>query len=368
MKIDSIDVYLIKNELFFPWTTAYGSDDYATSVLVKMRSGDKVGWSESSCFARPEYSGEYGEGMVNVISKFLVPMVVGKTFDAAEEINAAMDSIKDNQFAKAAIEIAWWTLQVKVTGVPFYKLIGGSNHEITVGQALGIQPNFDVLIEKVGKRIDEGSPRVKLKMCHGWDYDMLEAVRSAYPNHPLHVDCNSSYSLDEIDLFKRIDKFHLEMIEQPFNYRDFVDHAKLAATIETPICLDESITSVHAAKQAIALKSCKYINIKPGRVGGIYNSIKINQLCMEAGVGCWIGGMLENDVGRGILVELCSMPNIVYPSDVNPGYEKIKYNFTKQRVEYTTPYHFYPKERPEDLIEPDERLLEKIIVDRRHFE
>ncbi len=296
-----------------------------------------------------------------------MPKVIHKEFDDAESFNQSLSATKGNPFAKAALEVAWWTLQAKVLHTPLYKLIGGSYKEIIVGQAIGIQPDLDMLIEKIGTRIDEGSPRVKLKMCHGWDYEMLEAVRSTFPTHTFHVDCNSSYSIDEIDLFKKLDRFGLAMIEQPFYHQDIVDHAKLAAAIETPVCLDECITSPLATRQAIELKACKYINIKPGRVGGILNSIKINTLCAEAGVGCWIGGMLENDVGRGILRDLCSLPNIVYPSDVNPAYEKIKYTFVDSPLTYTEPYKFYPAKAVEDMIEPNEELLENIIVCSKHF-
>lgn len=368
MRIDAIDVYLIKNDLYFPWVTAYGSDAFNTTILVKMTSGDYCGWSESSPFAAPTFSPEFAGGALQVIENFLIPKVLHKEFDDAESINAAMKDAKGNPFAKAAIEIAWWTLQAKMTNTPLYKLLGGTYKEIIVGQAVGIQPNLDMLIEKVGQRIDEGSPRVKLKMCHGWDYEMLEAVRSTFPNHPMHVDCNSSYSIDEIDFFKKLDKFNLVMIEQPFNHVDLWDHAKLASVIDTPICLDESITSPLAARQAIEMNACKYINIKPGRVGGLLNCVKINEICAEAGVGCWIGGMLENDVGRGILRDLCSMGNMVYPSDVNPAFEKLKYTFVDNPLTYEKPYTFHPAATPNDLIEPNEELLKKIVLSHNHFE
>lgn len=367
MKIDAIDVYLIKNELYFPWVAAHGSEAYNVSLLVRITSGGVSGWSESSPFETPTFSPEHARGAFYVIENFLIPQVLNKEFEDAESFNKALNVIKGNPFAKAALEIAWWTLQAKLTKTPFYKLIGGSYKEITVGQALGVQPNLDMLIQKVGTLIDEGSPRVKLKMIHGWDYDMLAAVRSTFPTHTFHVDCNSSYTIEEIDLFKKIDRFELAMIEQPFYHQDIVDHAKLAKTIETPICLDESITSPIAARQAIELGACKLINIKPGRVGGILNSIEINKLCAEAGIGCWIGGMLENDVGRGILKELCSLPNMAYPSDVNPAFEKIKYTFVDNPLTYIEPYKFYPAETENDLIEPNEELLKEIVIESKHF-
>ena len=40
------------------------------------------------------------------------------------------------------------------------------------------------------------------------------------------------------------------------------DHARLQAQLTTPICLDESIHSVHDARKALDLGSCRIINIK----------------------------------------------------------------------------------------------------------
>ena len=51
------------------------------------------------------------------------------------------------------------------------------------------------------------------------------------------------------------------------------------------------------AKQAIALKSCKWINIKPGRVGGVTVAKQIHDYAQARGVPCWIGGMLASSVG-----------------------------------------------------------------------
>lgn len=368
MRIDAIDVYLVRNDLYFPWTTAYGSDSFNDSILVKMTSGSYVGWSESSPFPTPTFSPEYAEGAIEVIRRFLIPCVLHKEFDDAESFNNAMSACKGNPFAKAALEIAWWTLQAKITGTPLYQLLGGSYKEITVGQAVGIQPSLDMLVEKVGKRIEEGSPRVKLKMCHGWDTNMLDAVRSTFPNHPLHVDCNSSYSIEEVDFFKKLDKYHLEMIEQPFYHQDLADSARLQGMIETPLCLDESITSPLAARQAIEMKACGYINIKPARVGGLWNCVQIDRMCKDAGVGTWIGGMLENDVGRGILRDLCSLGSVAYPSDVNPGTEKLVKVFVNRPLKYEKPYTFHPAATPDELIEPDETLLKDVTIAHHHFE
>ena len=109
------------------------------------------------------------------------------------------------------------------------------------------------------------------------------------------------------------------MIEQPLAWDDLLRHAELQKRLKTPICLDESITSVDRAEDMIALGRGRIINIKPGRVGGFLQSIAIHDLCAAHGIPVWCGGMLESGVGRAHNVALASLPNFTLPGDVSPS-------------------------------------------------
>ena len=134
---------------------------------------------------------------------------------------------------------------------------------------------------------------------------MLRAVRDRFPQLTLHIDCNSGYRLSDLDMFRAIDELGLAMIEQPLAHDDVVDHAELQREIRTPVCLDESVSSVRHAQLAIQLGSCRMMNIKPGRVGGLTNAVEIHHRCRAAGIPCWVGGMLESAVGAAHCVALC---------------------------------------------------------------
>lgn len=137
MRIDALDVYYVAHPLVEPWTTAYGSDPVIYSVMVKLTSGGETSWSESCPFLAPTYSPECAYGAYYVASEFLAPLVLGKSFESAEEINQAMACVKGNPFAHAAIEIAWWTMQSKLTKTPLHTLLGGSDDEIDTARILG---------------------------------------------------------------------------------------------------------------------------------------------------------------------------------------------------------------------------------------
>ena len=145
------------------------------------------------------------------------------------------------------------------------------------------------------------------------------------------LDGNSAYSLEKhLDILKALDRFNLMMIEQPLAEDDIVDHATLQKELTTPICLDESIKSAEDARKAIQIGACKIINIKPGRVGGIIESITIHDIAQKHSVGVWCGGLLESGIGRACNIALASKANYIYPADMSP-------------------YHLFYQE---DLIEP----------------
>lgn len=368
MRIDALDVYYVAHPLVEPWTTAYGSDPVIYSVMVKLTSGGETSWSESCPFLAPTYSPECAYGAYYVASEFLAPLVLGQSFDSAEEINQAMACVKGNPFAHAAIEIAWWTMQSKLTKTPLHTLLGGSDDEIDTGADFGRQPSLDRLMERIDGAIREGYKRIKLKAMPGWDLEMLQAVRSTFPKFTFHIDCNAGYTLDDLPMFEKIDKLGLAMIEQPLFHADVVDHAKLQSRLETPICLDESISSVYMAEKAIELGACKVINIKPGRCGGLYNAKRINQLAQQAGIGCWIGGMLESAVGAGICVELAAMSNMVYPSDLFPSSRFYTEEISKNELVFSSPAKMRPSMAYGNAYVPEEAKLKQRTVAHKHCE
>ncbi len=142
-------------------------------------------------------------------------------------------------------------------------------------------------------------------------------VRDRHPDLPLQVDANSAYRLEDVEVLKRLDDFNLLLVEQPLAHDDIVDHARLQAELRTPVCLDESIHSVDDARKAIDLGSCRVINIKVSRVGGLLAARKVHDLCVARGVPVWCGGMHEFGIGRASNVAIASLPGFTLPGDVS---------------------------------------------------
>ena len=319
MRVDRIELYHVAMPLISPWRTAYGEDATIHSVLCRMVSGSVHGWGESTPFAAPCYSPEWAGGLYEVARQWLAPQLVGQDVPSGEDLQNRLAMFKGNPFAKAALDTAWWSLHSRVENKPLHKLFGAKRDIVAVGADFGVEDSLDILLKNIGEAVDRKFPRVKLKFRPGWDLPMLRAVRNEFPDHTFHIDCNSGYGLDDLELFRQVDEFDLAMIEQPLAFDDLVDHAMLQSKIRTPVCLDESINSPNRVTTAIALRSCRFINIKPGRVGGITNALAIHDQCQAADIPCWIGGMLESAVGASFCVALAMLENFTYPGDLFPS-------------------------------------------------
>jgi len=319
MKIDCIELYHVAMPLIYPWRTAYGEDVAVESVLCRMSSGSASGWGESSPLAAPCYSPEWAGGVFATVRDWLAPAVIGREVGSGDELQQMLAVYKGNSFAKSVLDTAWWGLKQQITEQPLHTIWGASRNEVPVGADFGIMDSTDDLLESVGQAVDAGFARIKLKFRPGWDVDMVRAVRRQHPAHPIHIDCNSGYTLDDLPMFQTLDEFDLAMIEQPLAHDDLLDHATLQRQITTPICLDESITSPRRAAQAIAHASGKWLNVKPGRVGGLTNAVKIHDLARDAGVPCWVGGMLESSTGASHCAALAMLDNFSYPADIFPS-------------------------------------------------
>lgn len=319
MHIDRIDLFHVAMPLKYPWRTAYGEDAAVEAVLCRMTSGSCVGWGEASPFAAPCYSPEWAGGIFAVAKQWLAPRLVGQDIASGDDLQQRLAIFKGNPFAKAAFDTAWWSLEANRTGTPLHRLLGGQRDVVPVGADFGVMDSIDDLLSAVGTAVEQRFRRIKLKFRPGWDLPMLSAVRKSFPDMPTHIDCNSGYSLDDLDLFRQIDELGLTMIEQPLRHDDLADHATLQRQIGTPVCLDESLVGVPHARQAIQLGSCRYANIKPGRVGGLTVAVKMHDLFRAAGIPCWVGGMLESATGAAHCLALATLDNFTYPADLFPS-------------------------------------------------
>lgn len=316
MRIERLELRLLKLPLVRFFETSFGRIHDRSFVLVVLEQDGIAGYGECVADANPFYSAETTRTAWHIIHDFIAPMVVGRTFDHPREIYGALQAIRGHNMAKAAVEMAAWDLFARQQNVPLRHALGGTRSAIESGVSIGIQDSLEELAERVAVERDAGYRRVKIKIKPGWDIRAVDHLRATFGAFPLMVDANAAYTLEDAAHLAELDRFDLMMIEQPLEYDDIRDHARLQTRIGTPVCLDESIHSIRVAEEAIEAGACRIINIKPGRVGGHGQSVLLHDLAARHGIPVWHGGMLESGIGRAHNIHLSTLPNFSLPGDV----------------------------------------------------
>ncbi|MDX2968112.1 o-succinylbenzoate synthase [Kribbella solani] len=317
-KLIGVELVRVTMPLKQPFRTSFGSETARDILLLRWVRSDGEGWGECVAGRDPLYSSEYTDGAVNVIRRFLLPRLFADGDIRAESVAGVLEPISGHRMAKAAVEMAVLDAQLRSEERPFAEYLGSSRSRIPAGVSIGIQPSIGQLLDTVGGFLDEGYPRIKLKIEPGWDLEPVARVRERFgADVLLQVDANAAYRLSDARHLSGLDEFGLLLIEQPLANDDLRQHAELARLISTPICLDESIISAAAAADAIAMRAAQVINIKPGRVGGYLEARRIHDLAAAHGIAVWCGGMLETGLGRNANIALASLPGFTLPGDTS---------------------------------------------------
>ena len=251
-----------------------------------------------------------------VLREFIIPIIFKRQPKDPEELASCLASVKGHNIAKASIETAMWDLWARGREIPLYQFLGGTKIEIPVSATLGIENTLEELLQKIEMALSQGYKRITIKIKSGWDYDILEEVRKHYPNIPLAVDGYSSYSLDNVEELKKLDEFGLTMIEDPLETMAFVEYGELQKQIITPICLDESINSIHSAKAALSMGSCKIIKVKLHNLGGLGEARKLHNICLEKNILSFVGNMMETGIGCAHNIALGTLSNFTMASNI----------------------------------------------------
>lgn len=318
IKIDRITLRQIRMPLVHFFETSFGRTYERHIVLVEVSSEGLSGWGEVTAGENPFYNEEWTESSWMIVRDYVAPRVLNYELSGPEETASRSSHVRGHLMARGGLETAVWDLAARRSGVSLTRQIGGgARTEIGCGVSIGIQDSVAQLIKKIETEVNAGYQRIKMKIKPGWDVDVIREVRAAFPNIRLMADANSAYTLADIDRLKKLDEFHLMMIEQPLAHDEIIDHVVLQAQLNTPICLDECIRSAHQAEQAIRMKACGIINIKLGRVGGFAAAKQVHDVAQAHGIPVWCGGMLESGVGRAHNIALSTLPNFVLPGDVS---------------------------------------------------
>lgn len=335
-RVEAIELHRLEVPLVRPFETSFGRETVREVLMVHVRTDAGDGWGECVAGRDPFYSAEYVGGAASVIERYLGPALLERLADGppqtesrdllprgastplANAVAPALAFVAGHRMAKAALEAAVLDAELRAQGRSMGEAFGAEREWVDCGVSVGIAPTLEELLDEVTGYLEEGYRRIKLKIRPGWDLVPVGAVRELMGRAGmLQVDANTAYTAADIPLLARLDDFDLLLIEQPFAEEDLATHARLAAECETPVCLDESILDVATAVAAVERGATSIINIKPGRMGGYLEALRVHDVCCALDVPVWCGGMLELGVGRAANVALAALPGFVLPGDTS---------------------------------------------------
>ncbi|GGI43601.1 O-succinylbenzoate synthase [Agromyces flavus] len=368
-KIEAIELHRLEVPLVRPFETSFGRETAREVLLVRVRTDQGDGWGECVAGRDPFYSSEYVDGAASVIEHYFAPALMERpaphavddghvsgvliedpahsagiwvddreqhvegaagpaaaggatasiaTVPLAASLAPALAFVAGHRMAKGALEAAVLEAELRAQGRSMGECFGAVREWVDCGVSVGIAPTIEELLDEVTGYLEQGYRRIKLKIKPGWDLVPVAAVRELLGRDALlQVDANTAYTADDIPLLASLDPFELLLIEQPFAEEDLATHVRLAEAATTPVCLDESILDVTTAVDAIERGAASIVNIKPGRMGGYLEALRVHDACRAREVPVWCGGMLETGVGRAANVALAALPGFVLPGDTS---------------------------------------------------
>lgn len=332
MQIARLELVHVTMPLVVPFASAHSVRSERQLFLVKVTTTDDVvGWGECASEAIAGYSAETLSVSADKLRNEIVPRL--NAINSADGASGVMREVEGATFARASVYQAMLDAELRTAGITLAQHLKPWSRAVRPGVVVGLQDNIADSIKLMLQYVDEGYGRIKFKIEPGRDREVLLAVRQALGvGFEVQVDANGAYNRDDFDLLQSLDEFRLRMIEQPLSPDDLEGSAALAALMNTPICLDEGIRDVEDVSRANSLRAGRIFNVKPGRVGGIDEAVRMINFCEAKHLGCWVGGMLETGVGRTANIVLAAMSGCTHHSDVSPSSRYFETDLTEPFV------------------------------------
>lgn len=310
MKIERIETIPVRVLLKPGLTTKTAHGEHVTSayVIIRIHTDDgHIGLGEAT--VAPRWSGETNVGCVAAINGLIAPELIGEDATDITKLRQKMARvIKQNPFTRAAVEMALWDLAGKAAGVPVWQLLGGRVREsVPIRMVIGA---FDIphAVGLAKRFLSEGARCLKVKVGLNPEQDLerVRAVREcAGPDIPIGIDANCGWNVAEAqEMLRSLAQFDILFAEQPVPAENLSDMAALRRVCDIPIMADESIFTVHDARQVTGAQAADILSVYPGKHGGIQETMEIADIARSSGIVCSMGSNLELGIATAAMLHV----------------------------------------------------------------
>lgn len=330
--ITNITLYHVQLPMKFTFKTAKGEVGVRDTLIVRLEDeAGYVGYGECVAFVDPFYTKETVASCWDTLCTRYLPNLLGQETTTTLPQQWLSEGIP---MTVASVENALLHLECNLLGVNTveYMLQQSLLPTVPTGIVIGEVP-LDTLVDAVSGYVSQGCQRIKLKVSPKDGYERVQRVRSAYPDLMLAVDANQSYTYEDVDKVRALNRFHLACIEEPFQIHSLEDYHQFNTSqgggIATPICLDESILSYDDLVYAHTHGLLDVLNVKVGRLGGLRETAKVIQYCRDHGIQYWIGSMVESSISKWMHVQLAALGDAYMPGDLSDSLRYFERDLTR---------------------------------------
>jgi muconate cycloisomerase len=242
--------------------------------------------------------------------RYIAPWLVGRDPTAIEALRIEMATrVQGNPFARAAVEMALWDLAGRALGVPVHRLLGGRVRDrVPLSWSLAVA-DPEAELEEAQAKVALGHRIFKIKTAAGSLADDVLRVRrlreALGPGVSLRVDANQGWDRPTaLQAVRALEPYGLDFIEQPVPRWDLEGLAMIAQRSAVPIMADEACFTPHDALALARLGSISILSLKLTKSGGLLGSLAIARIAEAAGMGCYVGCMIETSLGTAAYLQL----------------------------------------------------------------
>ena len=307
MKIQNIKVYKINiplKEGSYKWAHNNKVEEFDTSIVV-IETDDNITGVGEVCTLGSSYLPAYSKGVRSGILE-IGKNLIGKDPTNIANINFEMEKkLKGHPYVKSPIDMACWDILGQYHKMPLWKLLGGKfGEKIDLYRAIS-QEDSETMKSKVKEYKEEGYLKFQLKVGGEYqeDIERITSVSSILDsNNILVADANTGWKSHEaLKVIKKTANLDV-YIEQPCEtYHDCVVVRKKTTN---PFILDESIDSINNFLLAYNDGAMDIINLKISKLGGLFKSKQLRDLCVELKIPMTIEDSWGGDIATAAISHL----------------------------------------------------------------
>jgi muconate cycloisomerase len=311
MKIAGARVVMADIPVARPHKMSFTTLEAVNFVFVRLETTEGLtGWGEAACLGGPTWSEESSESVAATIERYIVPWLVGRDASGIEVLSREMARrVQGNPFARAAVEMALWDLNGRALGVPVHRLLGGRVRDrVPLSWSLAVA-DAGAEIEEARAKVAGGHRIFKIKTAArpvAEDVERVRRLREAVgPDVSLRVDANQGWDRPTaLRAIRALEPFGLDFVEQPVPRWDFEGMAEIGRRVNVPIMADESCFSPQDALQIARLGGVSILGLKVTKSAGIIGTMAIARIAEAAGMGCYVGCMIETSLGTAAYLQV----------------------------------------------------------------